>query len=65
MDTITKEKLQELYKVKEVAKILNVSEEYIYRNIRKGEISCIKLGKKYLITRYTIIELVKEKLVAN
>lgn len=38
----------ELFSVKQVANYLNVSERTIYRWIKEGEITCVKIGKRFI-----------------
>ena len=51
LNKLSKEKLPEYYSVKEIAKLMSVSELTIYNYINKGFIKSSKINRKHLIKR--------------
>jgi len=43
-----------VFSVNEVAKILGLSRNSAYEGVRRGEIPCIRVGKRLLIPRHAI-----------
>ena len=41
---------QQLYKVKDAAKLLSVSEQWLYKRVKKGDIKSVKLGTRRAIS---------------
>ena len=53
------------YRVKTVAKRLDISERSVYRRVSSGDIPAIRLGSTILITRETIERLLSGELEAT
>ena len=52
--------MEKLYKVDEVAKILQLSASFIYRKAEKGEIASIKIGTAVRISQENINEYIEK-----
>ncbi len=59
------EKYPDVLNVKEVCTILRISRKTVYALIRKGTISCRRIGRVYKIPKEGIIAYLSEKGIEN
>lgn len=55
----TSQELKRLYRVPEVARVLDASEQRIYELIRAGMLPAVRLGRQVRVDRETLNEFIK------
>ena len=52
----TLDKFGDLLTVEEMAEVLGISDRTVYRLVDKGELSCVKVGRRLYFPKHEVIE---------